>query len=232
VLFNWHHQNREDWAERPGLWLTGSECDAWLLCSETSDAITYASDWLRSAPKGDLEHYQRLLDQWLAYYERLGIGMISFGAMIFRRRSGRRNWFRAESSPPGRPAGSCSAQIERVFAAQDFLQEVADDRQLFDRSFRLIAEHEIEHSLRVEGGRLTARQALLRQTEGFGFVGKVDRLVVDLLAGCDGQRPLRQVSAELAPRENLTPEQVSSAAVGVIRRLLETGFLAVGRPTA
>lgn len=57
--------------------------------------------------------------------------------------------------------------------AQDFLQEIVDNRQLLDRTFRLMADHEVEHILHIGGGRLTLRQALLKQTEGFGFVGNV-----------------------------------------------------------
>ena len=72
VIFNWHHQTTRDWAERPSQWLRSSGCDAWLMCSNTSDPIAYASDWLRRGQPHDPDRYPVLLDEWLAYYREIG----------------------------------------------------------------------------------------------------------------------------------------------------------------
>jgi methylase of polypeptide subunit release factors len=228
VLFNWHHQSEADWQDRPKQWVASSGCDAWLLCSDHADPIGYASNWLRDAGLGSTQQYGRLLDEWLAYYDRLGIGKISSGAIILRRRSGGANWIRAERAPPGGAAGACSEQIQRVFAAQDLLEGLSDERELLQKSFVLAADHELQYSMTAGSGRWDVREAVLKQTKGFAFAGEVDRLLSTILVRCDGQRPLGDVVSEVAGDFHVDPEQAARAATGVIRKLLESGFLTVG----
>jgi len=226
---NWHHQDDDDWAERPTRWLEGCGCDAWILCSATQDVLGYAADWLGPDRASDPARHERLLDEWLAYYERLGIGRISSGAVVLRRRSARANWLRAEKAPAGQPAGSCSAQIQRLFAAHDFLQEATGDQDLLGQAFALAPEHQLEHVMQAEGGRWVVKAARLSQTEGLPFVANVDRCVGTVLAGCDGGHTLRELVADLAAGLRMDPQRIAPACVGVIRKLLETGFLTVAR---
>lgn len=233
VLFNWHHKDPDDWADRPKQWVAGNGCDAWLLSSEQADPIGYASNWLRDEGAGGGADYARLLDQWLAYYEQLGIGRISTGAVILRRRSGGTNWVRAEQAPLGGASGACSDQIQRVFAAQDLLESLSDERELLEKSFVLAADHELQYSMAAESGRWSVRQAVLRQTQGFAFSGEVDRLLSTILARCDGRRTLGDVVSQVAAEFHADPEQAALAATAVIGKLLESGFLtATGSPAA
>jgi len=225
VIFNWHHQTTQDWAERPSQWLQSSGCDAWLMCSNTSDPIAYASDWLRRGQPHAPDRYPVLLDEWLAYYRELGIGMISWGAVILRPRAAQRNWLRAEKALSGRPTGSCSDQIQRVFAAEDLLDGLNDDRRLLELAFQLTPDHQLEHVLHAEDDAWTVHTARLSQTRGFGFVGQVDPLASKVLAGCNGRRRLGELVAELTEVSGLDFDQVTSACVTVIRNLLRSGFL-------
>lgn len=225
VLFNWHHKGLDDWADRPKQWFAQSGCDAWLLASEQADPIGYASNWLRDEGIGGSIEYERLLDEWLAYYAHLGIGRISTGALILRRRSGGTNWVRAERAPSGGASGACSDQIQRVFAAQDLLESLSDERQLLDKSLVLAADHELQYSMTAEGGRWSVRQAVLRQTQGFAFSGEVDRLLSAILVRCDGSRTLGDVVSQVAAESHVDPEQAARAATAVVRKLLQSGFL-------
>jgi len=227
VLFNWHHQDLDDWADRPKQWVAASGCDAWLLSSEHADPIGYASNWLRDEGAGGTKDYGRLLDEWLAYYGQLGIRRISTGAVILRRRSGGTNWIRAEQAPPGGASGPCSDQIQRVFAAQDLLESLSDERELLEKSFVLAADHELQYSMAAESGRWSVRQAVLRQTQGFAFSGEVDRLLSTILVRCDGRRTLGDVVSQVAAEVRADPEQAARAATAVIGKLLESGFLTV-----
>jgi methylase of polypeptide subunit release factors len=229
VLFNWHHRSDDDWAERPTEWLSSNGCDCWLIRSDDeADPVRYASRWLRETVRGTPETRARLLDQWLAYYERLGIGRISTGIVVLRRRSGAPNWIRAEEAPPGRPESSCSDQIQRIFAAQDLLEQLDDERHLLDMAFALTPDHQLEQVLRAENDRWVVSQARVKQTRGFQFVGNVDRMVSSLLAGCDGQRPLRAIVADLAAGLGAEVDQIAAPCLGVVRKLLASGFLTVG----
>ncbi len=228
VLFNWHHRYDDDWAERPTEWLRSSGCDCWLIRSDDEmDPAAYASNWLRETVRGPAETRDRLLDQWLAYYERLGIGRISAGVVILHRRTGRPNWIRAEQAPPGAPESSCSDQIQRIFAAQDLIEHLDDERRLLEMVFSITEDHQLEQVLCAENGHWVAEATQLKQTRGFQFVGNVDRLVTTLLASCDGQRPLRAVLEDLANVLGTEVDHVVPAGIGVVRKLLASGFLTV-----
>jgi len=223
VIFNWHHQDEEDWDERPRQWMIKSGCDAWIICSGTEDTITYASSWLRY--EDNLDSHQHLLDEWLSYYERLGIGRISFGAIVLRRRSVHSNWIRADKAPSGHLSGSCSDQIQRIFAAQDITGELRDEADFLKKSFRLIPDHQLEHVLQLENGNWAVKKALLKQTRGFQFIGDIDSLVGTMVAGCDGQRSVGELLNDLAACLGLTSEIIAPDCIRVIRKLFETGFL-------
>jgi methylase of polypeptide subunit release factors len=229
ILFNWHHRTENDWADRPSAWLSGSDCDTWLICSDTKDPLAYASGWLAYEHGREPDRYSRALDEWLSYYDDLGIGLISFGAVILRRRSAGRNWLRAERAPDGQATSSCSEQIQRIFAARDLLEGLAEEKDLLEKTFVLTADHQLEHVLQAEKGQWTVQRAQLKQTRGFPFTGNVDRLVSTVLAGCDGMRTVGCLVNDLAAGLGLNAEQIAPGCLAVIRKLLETGFLLEGR---
>lgn len=226
VLYNWHH-GEEDWAERPRQWVIASGCDAWLLCFQTHDPLTYAATWLRSTAGHDPASYSELLDAWMRYYEQLGIQRISYGAAILRKRSGRVNWIRADTVPSGQGMGSCSTQIQRIFAALDLLEDLEDERHLLDHALVLAPEHQMEHVLKAEGGGWTVKEAVLKLEEGLQFTGRVDRLVSVVLAGCDGHHPLRELVTDVAQGLSVDFEAVAPSCLAVVRKLMQTGFLGI-----
>lgn len=227
VLFNWHHQSEDDWSVRPRQWLAANGCDVWIVRLETSDPLTYAANWLRPTEGRDGEQYGRLLDQWLRYYEEMGMSAFSAGAVIMRRRAAGRNWLRADSVASGRRVGSCGEQIERIFAAQDALEGLADDRQLLDCLLVLAPDHELKYDLRAENGGWTVTAAYLKQTHGFEFAGEIDRWVGTILARCDGTQPLRNLVGNLGREIGGDADQLVPACLAVVRRLMQFGFLGV-----
>ena len=52
VLANWALCDGEHWSDRPRRWVEGTGCDAWILRSETQDALTYAAAWTRGPEAG------------------------------------------------------------------------------------------------------------------------------------------------------------------------------------
>lgn len=228
VLFNWHHRTEEGWADRPAEWLDSSSCDAWLICSDTQDPLAYASGWLSYWHGHNQKAYSRILDEWLSYIHGLGIGFISLGTAILRRRAGGHNWFRAERAPDGPPNGSCSAQIQRIFAAQDILAGLPEEEDLLEQAFLLTPDHELEQLLQAENGRWTVQCARLRQLRGYQFAGYVDRLVSTILAGCDGRRTVAELVADLAAGLHMKTDEIAPGCVAIIRTLLEKGFLTPG----
>jgi methylase of polypeptide subunit release factors len=221
ILFNWHHQKEEDWAVRPGEWVTNSGCDAMLLCFKSTDALTYAADWVGPDGPG----YAQRLNEWGDYYERIGAARIAAGAMILRRSEARPNWFSAFRLASGQSVGFCGDQIERLFAAQDLLAGIQEQRQLLSYRLRLSDDHELRHEWKISDGRWTlARQTLSNRT-GIVFSGDLDVFAAQMLTRCDGRTTLGEAIASTASGMNLEVEKVQPACLAVVQRLLQTGFL-------
>jgi methylase of polypeptide subunit release factors len=224
VLVSWAHAVDGDWAEPLRAWVDGSGCDAWLLHYRTSDPVAHAAGWLRTLGESDPDRYTEALDRWLEYLARLQIDAIGYGAVVLRRHDGR-NWIRTDPLPLDRlePAGEHTL---RVFAAQDALGRL-DDAGLLDLSLALTENHRLQQTLVARGG-LAVESQTLELTEGIRFAVGVDRHTVSLLPHFDGRRPLRDV-LELARRTfELEPEEQERfvpAAIPVVRRLVELGFL-------
>ena len=96
ILCNWAEMAGKDWHERLREWFADSGCDAWVMRSESLDAATYASTWIQHTEKAASEEYGHRFEEWLAYYERLGIVSMGAGLITMRKSSRKQNWFRAD----------------------------------------------------------------------------------------------------------------------------------------
>jgi methylase of polypeptide subunit release factors len=225
ILFNWHHKDEADWDCRPKSWASNTGCDGWLICFKSTDPLTYAADWLQTSVGQNSPDYGRYLDEWMAYYEQMGIRRISAGAMVMRRRSGQSNWFRSHILDKGRCMGSSGDQIERIFASEDFLEALDDDRLLLEQRLLFDQHHLLRHELRAEDGRWAVRSEHLYASEGVPFAGNVDMYVANLLAGCNGRRTLRELLEEVAGRAKTEPEKIVPTCLAVVQNLMRSGFL-------
>ncbi len=171
-------------------WLAGTGCDAWILRSRTEDPLTTAKNW-NEQDATDMDEYGRVLDEWLAYYERLRIEAIAYGAVILRRRDAATNWVRVDPLPAGRlhPA---SDHIQRVFAAQDHLAEIADDAALLGERFRVVPALHVSNSSGASGRDGSLELSL---DEGVGFQAAIDVNILALLQRLDAGRLREALSA-------------------------------------
>ena len=118
VLANWALREGEHWSDPPRRWVEGTGCDAWILRSETQDALTYAAVWTRGP---EAAGYADALERWTAHYEALGIRSLVMGALVLRRRTAGPSWVRADELPAP-PDRDSSAALLRVFAGEDRLR--------------------------------------------------------------------------------------------------------------
>jgi methylase of polypeptide subunit release factors len=231
VLCNWQHSHDDDWPERPRQWADGSSCDVWVLRFDTLDRLGYAAFWLRQTEEDDRERYGKLLDEWTRYYAEIGMERVSIGAIILRKRTGATNWFRTDKTPGDAATGDCGEHIEAIFAAEDLLHEISDDRELLDIRFRINPAHVLEARMVLRNGDSVAESLRLKLTAGIPFAGAVDPPVVSLLTACDGGRPLRNVVADLAATMELDTEIVAHTALALVKQFLRSGVLRLaGRP--
>jgi len=215
LLISWVRPLEGDWSEPVRPWFEGRGCDAWLLHYRTEDPLTHAAKWLRPNSLDGLAGYPQGIDRWLEHYRRHRIEAIGFGALMLRRREGAPNWTRCDDLRAG--DSSASAQVLRVFAAQDFLAARPDDEAVLDARLALVPEHRLDQSLQALDGAWELRSSTLTLTEGITFSGTLDVGSAELLRHLDGRRKLREVLRAAGAQ--------APHAVPMIRRLLELGFL-------
>jgi methylase of polypeptide subunit release factors len=222
VLISWIADPDESWDAPLREWLEGSACDAWLLHHGTDDPLTHASKWLRPLAEDDLAAYETAVDRWLAYLGELGARGIASGVVVLRRRSGGRNWVRLDEFPSRvSPAGE---HVSDVFAAADAIALGGDDA-LLDARLALDPRHTLRSQLTITDGELLPSEHVLLLERGLGFDLGVDGTVVSLLPRLDGSADVRATLRAAADDAGADAGRYVRAALPVVRRLYELGFL-------
>jgi hypothetical protein len=226
VLVSWVHE-RDRWAKPLRGWVSGSGCDAWLLHFGSQDPLSHCAQWLAPLGETNPAEYDRALDRWLAYLRGSGIEAIGYGAVVLRRRDGGDNWIREDDVDLER-LESAGEHTLRLFDAEDFLNGLADDRELLGRPFELAAGRRLDQTLAWDDGTMSVHSQTLRFDDGFGFRVGIDRYTAGLLPHFDGKAPLSEVLRRAAAQIELEPgdrERFVPAALPVVRRLIALGFL-------
>jgi methylase of polypeptide subunit release factors len=187
VLCSWVSEPSRPWSQTPRHWLRDSGCDAWLLHDGNNTPTTYAMRWNRRSGRAPAAT-AAAAEQWLDYYRTRGIEAISSGSLVLRRRSGR-NWVREDELGP-RPMGQGGAHVERVFAAQDFLEGLATDRDLLDAVLERAPETWLIERRDAAG---TLERARLAVAEGVPVTGRIPPACLPVVGALDGRRTLREI---------------------------------------
>lgn len=224
VLCSWATRAGEDWRAAPSRWVAGRGCDAWVLHHRSEDPLSYAAAWNQLVRVGTPEAYPDVLDRWLDYYAGLEIEALEYGALTLRRRDGGPGWLRLDELPESL-TGAAGDHILRVFAAQDYLTGLEDERAALGHAFALADDERLDQTLRVRDGEFVIERTLLRLERGLPFEGAVDGYALHVLSRCDGTRPLGELLDEIAGAAGLDPEVFVPSSLAVVRRLLELGFL-------
>ena len=227
ILCNWVHTAGRDWRERLAGWFEGTGCDVWVMRSETRDAATYASTWIEHTERDAPERFQERFEQWMDYYAELGIEAVSAGLISMRRASGRATWYRAEDGPE-KMLGPCGDAIVQGFTLRDFLAAMADDASLLAARLRVSGEARLQRWLEPAAGGWADVSTELCLARGLVFSGSVDPYVANLVAACDGRKPLGELLAEMAGSLGKNPVDLGPAFCRVVRSLIERGFLLHG----
>jgi len=221
VLINWAIRHGEAWADPLKKWIDGNGCDNWLMMSALQDPVSYAAKWTRTR---DREKYTADLERWIRYFEELNLQAIGLGAVVLRKTGGRGGWTRADHLPES-ITDFAGAHIERLFEAEDRLARLTDD-QLLAQSPRTVRDHVLRQSMVAnDGDGYTIDSAEVQLQGGLPFRGTVDAYMTELLAKCDGVRPLATIAADIAGANNLDADTFTAACAGTARRLIASGFL-------
>jgi hypothetical protein len=83
----------------------------------------------------------------------------------------------------------------------------------------------LEEICEPAGGSWRVASASIRLVRGIAYSSPVDLRLAGLVARCDGQRPVRDLLAELAATTNSDLEKITPNCLSLLRELVERGFL-------
>jgi SAM-dependent methyltransferase len=221
MLVSWVAHSQDDPDARIDEWLDGTGCDAWVLGLSGADPLDHAAGWNEHLAD-DHAAFSAALDEWVGYFEGLGVEWISEGAVVLHKRAARQQTIRADDIDE-EELEYAGDQIERAFAARALLDRLPDPKGLLDARFTLADDVDVEH--RRSDGTDEARLVL---DEGTHAEVVVDLDTADVLTGLDGRQTLGETIDRLAKRLELSRSgttQLRQDAVRVSVELFELGMV-------
>ena len=206
ILCHWAHVDGAGWQARVAEWCAGTGCDAWALRFETLPAGAYAAQWMPVGVGATPRVAATMLGTWLAFLERERIDAVTAGLLTLRRRAGGAHRIHARDAPAALTGGDGGAYVAQMIAADDFLA-TADDAALLAASFRVAPVARLEQAWRPEGGAWHPGLARLRLVAGLGYTAQVEAAMAEVVARCDGTRPLEGVLAKVHGRMGGRPRR-------------------------
>jgi methylase of polypeptide subunit release factors len=222
LLCQWAQVRGQSWQERVTEWVEGSGCDAWILKVHTEEPTVYTQTQFPLAATSPV-HDVELYNEYIAYYRERNVEAIHDGLIAIRRRSGQ-NWCVLEefADIPRDPFGE---SVLAIFAAQDFLRSHPADEQILGAKLRLSPACRLEQFFQPADGRWEPTSLTLRLTKGFPFFASLQPPVAELLSACDGSRTAGDLIQSFAQQVDAPLERVQSECLGIIRKLVERGFV-------
>ncbi|MGH3001285.1 MAG: methyltransferase [Gaiellaceae bacterium] len=220
LLVSWVAETEEDPDVRLDGWLDGCGCDAWALGLHGSEPLDHAAGWNEHL---EGEALAAALDEWTAYFDSLGIGWISEGAVLLHRRDGAAHIFRADPAEPD-DLEFAGEQVERVFASYARLAALAGESDLLDGTPALAKSVLVEH--RRESGSRDADTWLVLD-EGTYDEYELDPDVAEVVALLDGSLTLGRAVERVSKAFELDRREASELradSLHEVRDLLELGF--------
>ncbi len=224
ILCNWVQANDEDWKQSLKSWFENTGCDVWVIRSESRDAATYATTWIRHTEKAAPEEFPARFEAWMNYYDTRAIDSIGAGIIIMRKSSGKSCWFHADEAPD-KMLGPCGNAIEKGFKVFDFLHKLKNDEDFLKLS--LIASND----LRLERISAPSQNGWVDESfgiylvKGLAYAGDIDFYVADIISRCNGKKPLKEILNELAARVGKPADDIAAPFCGIIKGLVERSFL-------
>ena len=223
MLCNWAEYDSASWTDTLGKWFESSICNAWVIRSETRNIFTYATTWIKHTEKNDSVSYQNRLENWIKYYEQLGISSIGAGIINMRKSSVKQNWFRPDEAPE-KMLGPCGKYVELGFRAFDFLF-TADDETLLKTKFKLSEDARLERVSVPTPEGWADESIKLTLVKGLVYSGGIDPVFSNMLISCDGQHTLEELLMNVSSATGFPVENLRQGFCNLTREMISKGFL-------
>ena len=221
VLGNWTHTDESDWADTPMQWARGRRCDVWIIRRQSWSPRAYAQSWIDELTRnGASADRPPVLDEWLAYYESLGIRRITMGAVVMHRREGE-NWARFDTLFTD-SAGDAGPQVAQLFENQTAINDLTPER-LLERTLLPVAGLEIDLRHRFGEQGFAPASITLRNTTGFPMPLSVQLGALEVVRRLDTAHTLGQIATEVAQAHGGDPASLAPGIASLGMELLRLG---------
>ena len=212
LLTNWAILD-EPWQERLDSWVPDG-CDAWVIERERLDVFSYIEMWLADAGLAGSPGWRGAYDEWLAYFDRLGVRAVGMGWILVTRAERAVPHRRYEAWPHAvaQPVGETFARhAEAVDAFQ--LSTAA----LLDSSPRLV---DVDQETIGVPGAEDPEHIVFRQRTGLRRAVKADTALAAAVGALDGDLTVGQVIGAVSHVLDLDASDLAASVLPEVRAML------------
>lgn len=206
------------WEDRLREWIPQG-CDAWIVERERLDVFSYIEMWLTDAGLAGAPGWRQAYDDWLAYFDRLGITGVGMGWILITRAERAEPHIRLETWPHAvaQPVGDAFA---RHAAALDAFH--LPTAELLTSRPRLV---DVVQETIGEPGADDPEHVVFRQRRGLLRAIKADTALAATLGALDGDLTVGQVVAAVAQVLEVDANELAADVLPRIREALLDQFL-------
>jgi methylase of polypeptide subunit release factors len=224
MLVSWLGLEGSDPDARVVAWAAATGCDSWILSTVNADPLTHAAEWNSHLAGAALEE---ALDEWTRYFDSLGVGLISEGAVILHKRLGKVHTSRVDELDE-EDLDDSSDQILRAFETRAWLADQDDDDGILDARISVASELRLERELEPSGGRGIDVDGRVEIAEGTKHAVDATADAQEVLASLDSGMTLGDVVETTARRLGFDDDEIDELreeSVELVAELLELGAL-------
>jgi Methyltransferase small domain len=216
VVANWAIRDDQPWSDRVAAWLP-DDCDALVVQREVLDPPAYVELWLKDAGRHGTAGYLEAYDAWLGWFDRQRIEGVGFGWLNLHKGGRAGEPARELLDHPYAVEQPIAAAVEAWGAAQH--SPVSQDT-------RLLLRVDVVQETHGDAGAEHPETIVLRQRRGLCRARQVDTVEAALAGASDGELTVGQILDALALLLDRDPEELATAYLPAVSRLVREGFLA------
>ncbi len=208
----WENKDASDWPARVAAWVAGLGCDALALRFHTFTNEEYLRSMI--AP----EKQQAAEPGWRELCRKRGFAAVTIGGIVLHKRRGP-NWFRAIPTLINQRTGPANDQVRAMCRTQTALSALSAPGDLLSLAFRVAPGWRFDPALPAP------RTPPAGATPGLALPLQYLAHYEPLLPFFMGDRPARDVLADLHRSGRLAVPPDHPSAIAMLRSLAESGIL-------
>ena len=220
VLANWAHLGDQPWSERLATWVEGTGCDLWVVEREHLDVCEYIETWLTDAGLDGSAQWRARYDEWLSYFDALGITGVSLG-WITLAKAGRDDPDLCFEEWPWQVAQPIGERMAGRSQAVTWAR--LDDEDLLARRWRIAPD--VDNETTGRPGAADPDHIVLRQRRGLCRAVEMTTASGGVLGACDGELTLAQITGAVSAILEVDYDALLAEVLPLVRECLRYGIL-------